>query len=56
MAQRFRMSLQCGRPGFDPWVGKIPGKGTGNPRQYSILETSIDKEAWQATVHGVAKS
>jgi len=34
--------LQCGRPGFDPWVGKIPGEGNGNPLQYSRLENFID--------------
>ena len=27
-----------GRPGFDPWVRKIPGEGPGNPLQYSCLE------------------
>ena len=27
-----------GRPGFDSWVGKIPGEGHGNPLQYSCLE------------------
>ena len=26
--------LQCRRPGFDSWVGKIPGEGNGNPLQY----------------------
>ena len=31
-------------------------KGNGNPLQYSCLENSTDKGAWQATVHGVAKS
>ena len=34
--------LQCGRPEFDPWVGKFPGKGNGNPLQYSALENSMD--------------
>ena len=29
--------LQCGRPGFDPWVGKIPWRRHGNPLQYSCL-------------------
>ena len=30
-------------------------KGNGNQLQYSWLESSMDSEAWQATVHGVAK-
>ena len=30
--------------------------GNGNPLQYSCLENPMDREAWQATVHGVAKS
>ena len=33
-----------------------PGEGHGNPPQYSCLENSRDREAWQATVRGVAKS
>ena len=33
--------LQCGRPEFDPWVGKIPGEGNSNPFQYSCLETVL---------------
>ena len=33
-------TCQCGRAGFDPWVGKIPGGGNGNPLQYSCLENS----------------
>ena len=40
----------CGRPGFDPWVGKIPWRGEGYPLQYSGLENSRD-----CIVHGVAK-
>ena len=35
--------------------GKSPGKGHGNPLQYSCLENSIDRGAWQATVYGAAK-
>ena len=34
--------LQCGRPGFNPWVRKIPGEGNGNPLQYFCLENPID--------------
>jgi len=37
-------------------LGKSSGKGTGNPLQYSCLENPMDRGAWQATVHGVAKS
>ena len=33
-----------------------PGEGNGNPFQYPCLENPMDGEAWQATVHGVAKS
>ena len=33
-----------------------PGEGDGNPLQYSCLENPIDRGAWWATVHGVAKS
>ena len=41
---------------FNPWVGKIPGGGNGNPLQYSCRENSMDRGAWQAKVHEVAKS
>ena len=34
----WRICLQCGRPGFDPWVGKIPWRVHGNSLQYSFLE------------------
>ena len=37
--------------------GRCPGEGNGNPLEYSCLENSMDRGAWQATVpvHGVAK-
>ena len=35
--------------------GRSPGGGNGNPLQFSCLENPIDRGAWQATVHGVAK-
>ena len=48
--------LQCRRPEFNPWVGKILGEGNGYPLQYSCLENSMDRGAWRAAVHGVIKS
>ena len=35
--------------------GRSPGEGNDNPLQYSCLENPLDREAWQATVHGVAR-
>ena len=37
-------------------LGKSPGGRHGNPLQYSCLENSMDREAWETTVHGVTKS
>ena len=34
---------------------KISGEGNGNPLQYRCLENPMDRGAWQATVHGVAR-
>ena len=39
-----------------PVLGRPPGEGNGNPLQYSCLGNPMHREAWQATVHGVAKS
>ena len=39
-----------------PGSGRSPRGGNGNPFQYSCLENTMDRGAWQATVHGVAKS
>ena len=44
------------RCGFDTWVGKTPGEWHGNPLNYSCLENSMDRGAWQTIVHRVAKS
>ena len=44
--RRLGVCLQCGRPGFDPWVGKIPGEGNSNPLQYYCLENPMDRGAW----------
>ena len=37
-------------------VGKIPGRGHGNPLWYSCLENSMERGAWRMTVRRVAKS
>ena len=42
--------------GSVPGLGRSPGEGNGNPLQYSCLENSIDRGAWKATVHEIAKS
>ena len=42
--------------GSIPGSGRSPGVGNGNLLWYSCLENSMDREYWQATVHGVAKS
>ena len=42
--------------GSIPGLGRSPGVGNGNPRQYSCLGNPMDRGAWQATVHGVAES
>ena len=39
-----------------PESGRSPGGRDDNPLQYSCLENSMDRGAWQATVHGVTKS
>ena len=38
--------LQCRRPGFNSWVGKMPWRWECKPLQYSCLENSIDRGAW----------
>ena len=45
-----------GDPGSISGSGRSPGEGNGNPLQYSFLENPMDREAWWATVHGVAKA
>ena len=46
----------AGDLGSIPGSGRSPGEGNGNPLQYSCLENPMDRKAWQAKVHGVAKS
>ena len=42
--------------GLIPGLGRSPRGGHGNPLQYSCLENPMDRGAWRAMVHGVAKS
>ena len=44
-----------GDRGLIPGLGRFPGRGNGNLLQYPCLEKSKDREAWWATVHGVAE-
>ena len=37
-------------------LGRSPGEGNGNPLQYPCLENLMDRRAWWAAVHGIAKS
>ena len=49
MTYRFQLIISA-------YKGKAYIQGNGNPLQYSCLGNSMDRGAWQATVHGVAKS
>ena len=46
----------AGNVGLIPESGRCPGRGHGNPLQYSCLGNPINREAWWAAVHGLAKS
>ena len=46
----------AGDVGLIPRFGRSAGKGDDNPLQYSCLENSMDRGAWQVMVHGVSKS
>ena len=45
----------AGDPSLIPESGRFPGEGNGNTLQNSCLENSMDRGAWWATVHGVAR-
>jgi len=51
-----RAMVPAGDLGSVPGLGRSPGEGNVNSLQYSCLEISMDRGAWWATVHGVAKS
>ena len=48
-------ACNVGDPGLVPGLGTSAGEGSGYPLQYSCLENPLDRGAWQAIVHGVAK-
>ena len=57
MAQTVKnLPADAGDLGSVPGSGRSPEEGNGNPLQYFCLENSMDKGAWQATVHGIVKS
>ena len=47
---------QAGDADLVPGLGRFPGEGNGNPLHYSCLENPMDRGAWWAAIHGVAKS
>ena len=49
-------ACNTGDPGSIPGLRRSPEEGNGNPLQYPCLENSMDRGAWQATVHGASKS
>ena len=49
-------SCNAGGPGSIPSLKSSPGERNDTPLQYSCLENSLDRGAWQATVHEVTKS
>ena len=51
-----KMPANAGDPGSISESGRSPGEANGNPLQCSCLENPMDREAWWAIVHGVAKS
>ena len=48
-------ACNAGDLGWIPGSGRSPGEGNGNPLQYSCLENPMDRGAWWATAHGVAR-
>ena len=51
-----RICLQCRRPRLIPGLGRSPGEGNGKSLQYPCLENVMDRGAWWAVAHGLAKS
>ena len=51
-----KLPANAGDWGSIPGSGRSPGGGNGNPLQYFCLENPMDRGAWQAAVHEVAKN
>ena len=49
------LPANAGDVGSVPGSGRSPGEENGNPLQYSCLGNPMDRGAWQATVHGIAR-
>ena len=49
------LPTNAGDSGLSPGLERFPGKGNGNPVQYSRLGNPMDRGAWRATVRGVTK-
>ena len=49
-------ACNAGDLGSIPGLGRSPGIGHDNPLQCFCLENSVDRGAWQATIHGIAKA
>ena len=54
-SDRKESACNAGDLGLIPGLGRSSGEGNGNPLQYSCLENPMDREAWKATVHGIAR-
>ena len=50
------LPANAGDVGSTPGQGRSLGEGNGNSLQFSCLENSRERGAWQATVHGITKS
>ena len=49
------LPASAGDAGSIPGSGRSPGEGNGNPLQYYCPENPTDREAWQATIHEIAR-
>ena len=59
LKKKKNLSANAGDARDGRWIpvsGRSPGEGNGNPLQYSCLENTRDRRAWQGTVNGIVKS